>query len=201
MSALLALPGVQIAESLEKGAKLGPEQLRKLAASRAAALTWGNDPQNARDLARAYHGLIRWVSLDNRKSIATATMDASVSELRARPVNATAWWRLGAIETLATGGRTTPRSALYLWRSVEVQPHAMTLLPRRLHGILLNWPRFAAADQRELHPQFLATWRGHRRPMLKLAANARYRAIIRRALADDPEVAAEFEKALVKKKR
>jgi hypothetical protein len=199
ISAFKALDGDRIANAMKKGAPEESEDLRKLAVSRADALVWGANPAYAGDLAVAYQVLSRQVSAGTRKSVRTAAHDASEAELRAGPLNAYAWWRLGVLRAALDGG-TTARSASYQWRSVRVQPNAMTLMPARLSAISDNWFRFEVAQRREVRPQFAAAWERDSKAVLRLAKNSRRRAVIRGALAIYPAISGAFEEALAIKR-
>lgn len=195
ISAFKALDGDRIANAVGSGEQLESDALRKLAVSRADALVWGENPVYARDLARAYHRLSRNAAPETRKSVRAAAHDASERELRARPLNAVAWWRLGVMRAELDGG-TTARSASYLWQSVNVQPNAMNLIPLRLRAISDNWFRFDAVQRRDVRPQFAAAWRRDPKSVIRIAENPRRQAVIQAALATEPRLLGAFEEAL-----
>lgn len=200
LSAVSALPATRDVKILSLGVQQGPEELRKIAASRARALEWGGNPAYARELSSAYHSMIRWVAPENRRSLIAATGDATVAELRMRPLNATAWWRLSVTEA-ARRGKPTRQSARYVARSVDVQPNAMTLMPIRLENIILNWWLFDTGERPGMRAQFFKTWSSQPGRVVKLAKNEAYSGIIRGALAIDPLAAGTLEDALAKNKR
>jgi len=200
LSALSALPASREADNLSKGIEQGPEELRKLAGSRAEALNWGGNPQYARELSSAYYSMIRWVAPENRRSLIAATRNATVAELQVRPLNALAWWRLVVLDDYRTG-TASRQSARYLARSVEDQPNAMTLMPHRLGSIIYNWWLFDTGERQKISAQFLKTWRRDPGSVVKLAENKAISGIVRGALATDPLVAGAFEDALQRKMR
>jgi hypothetical protein len=192
-----ALDGVRIASAMSKGTPQEPEDLRRLALSRAEALVWGADPVYARELSRSYHALLDFSGPDGRQSVVSAIRDASAAELTMRPLNAVAWWRL-AVVTAAGEGMPQTDGATFLWHSVQVQPNAMSLIPLRLRTIIDHWGRFDAEQRPDVQPQFSAAWRRDPSSVMRLAENARRRAIIRAGLATEPWLLGAFEKALAK---
>lgn len=192
-----ALDGVQTANALVAGKYLLSEDLRKLAVSRAAALAWGENPVYTRDLARAYHRLSRRAPPGTRKSLQGAAHDISAREVRARPMNAVAWWRLGVMRA-AIAGRPQAQSAAYLHRSILMQRNAMTLMPLRLRAVSDHWRQFDPAQRRDVRPQFAAAWRRDPKSVIRIAQNPHRRAVIRAALATDPRLLGAFEAALGK---
>lgn len=195
LSALKAQDGVRTATALASGGQPESDDLRKLAVSRADALVWGENPAYARELAHTYHRLSRYAAPEARKSVRLAAHDASERELRARPLNAIAWWRLGVMRA-ALDDAATSRSASYLWQSVHVQRNAMNLIPLRLRAISDNWFRFDTAQRRDVRPQFAAAWRLDPEAVIRIAENPRRGAVIRAALATEPRLLGGFEKAL-----
>lgn len=195
VSAFKALGGVPIASQLLKGKNQTPEDLRKLALSRVDAVVWGADPAHLRELAWAYHHQVRVAPPESRTRLLNATRDTLAMELKARPLNAIAWWRLGVVRA-AIDGKPGTKSATYVWQSVRVQPNAMGLMPARLRAIAANWFRFTPAQRRDVRPQFTALWKKNPKAMIRLARNDGLRGTIRGALAIDPRALGEFEDAL-----
>ena len=197
VAAFKALDGVRIANAVAQGKPQEPEDLRRLAVSRAQSLVWGSNPAYANELAVAYRLLSREVPPETRKSLWEAAYTASETELRAQPLNAYAWWRLGVMRS-ALDGATTARSASFQWHSVRVQPHAMNLVPLRLRAISDNWFQFDAGQRRDVRPQFAIAWRQDPKAVIRIAANPRRQAVIRAGLAIDPRLLGAFESALSK---
>lgn len=199
VSALSVLPMTHSAKSLSKGIGLGADDLRDLAAGRATALEWTRDAKLARELARSYQAMMRWVSPTNLTSLIAAAREATIAELSMRPLNGPAWWRLSVME-MARAGAPSPTSAKYLSRSVELQPNALVLMPSRLDTIILHWALFSPAMRPQIRDQFAATWRSHPDKVVRLAQKTGYVSIIRGVLAQDPFAAGTFEQALIKSK-
>ena len=197
VAAYKALDGARIAGMVGKGVPQEPEDLRRLAVSRAEALAWGANPAYANDLAVAYHILSRKVAPQTRSSLLSSAHDASAAEIRMRPLNTRAWWRLG-VTRAALDGRTTANSATYQWYSVRTQPHAMNLVPLRLRAISDNWFRFTPAQRRDVRPQFALAWRQDSKAVIRIAVSPRRQAVIRAGLATSPALLGAFEEALLK---
>lgn len=197
VAALKALDGVRIANAMSKGTQQEPEDLRRLAVSRAQALVWGADPVYARELSRTYNALADIPGSENRTLALKAAREASLAELTMRPLNAVAWWRLALMSASIEEGPKA-RVPTYLWHSVQVQPNAMALVPIRLWTIIDHWGSFDATQRRDIRPQFAAAWRRDSRSVMRLAENPRRRAIIRAGLATEPALLGAFEGALAK---
>lgn len=197
LAAFAALDGDAIAHAVSTGKPQGADDLRRLAVSRAAALTWGENAAYANELAVAYRLLGRVAAPETRKGLRNAAYDLSVAEIRARPLNAYAWWRLGVLRAAIDGG-STARSAAFQVQSVRAQPHAMKLIPLRLRAICDNWLRLDAAQRRDMRPQFVLAWNRDRKSVLRIAENPWRRAVIAAALATAPETLQAFETALKK---
>jgi len=199
LSAFRTLDGVRAAADLSKGERPQPEDLRKLVRSRAGALIRGANAVYARELSRAYHALSFSGTTETRRSAVKAAFSASAKELRMRPLNASAWWRL-AVMRARIDGRASPKGAGFLWQSVNVQPHAMTLVPIRLRAITDHWFQFTAAQREAMRDQFALAWQMDRQAVLRLAEVSRRRAVIRAGLATRPSLLAAFEAVLAPEK-
>jgi len=195
----LALNGDAIANELATGEMPAAADLRKLVVNRTDVLNRDRDPRYARDLSRAYHNLIEKVEWANQGSIVQAVRDASLTELTMRPLNAVAWWRLGVMEN-NRAGRPTRKSAMYLWRSLQVQANAPGMTTTRLRSILDNWLQFDAAERRVLGDHVADIWREHRhrRDLLKIVERSRRQATMRAALLNHFDMLGQFEAELVK---
>ena len=198
VSAFKALDGVAVAKTLGDRDRQDPEELRKLVEVSADALAWGRDPLYARNLSRSYLALAGHADPAARSALLTATLDASVAELKERPLNARAWWRI-AIMREAIDRRPSAQSALYLWHSVRVQPNALSLMSLRLRAITDNWFRFSPQQRRDVIPQFAMVWKRDRKAVLGLAQNLRRRGVISAALAFDADLLRAFEESLEEK--
>lgn len=195
VSAFKALAGAPIASQLLKGKRQEPEDLGKLALSRENAVIWGENPAYLRELAWAYHDQVRGASPESRKRLLKVTRDTLLRELKSRPLDAVAWWRLGVVSA-AIDGKPGAQSAIYVWRSVRVQPNAMGLMPVRLRAIAAHWWRFTPEQRRDVRPQFTVLWKKNPKAVIRIARNARLRGVIRGAMAIDPRALGEFEDAL-----
>lgn len=196
-AAFAALNGAWVVERLIAREKPSDDDIRKLALSRDNALRWSNDPEYARHLALAYQVMAKRASVDQRKSLTQASFEATRRELAMRPMNGVAWWRLGKSGYNLTGG-PTPKTAAYHWRSVQMAPNIMVMMPTRLNSIVLNWFYFGLEAREGVRYQFGATWRWNRPSVLKIAENRLHRAIIRAVMAADPALLEEYEARLAK---
>lgn len=196
-AAFAALNGAWIADRLVADVKPSDDDIRKLALSRNNAQLWSNDPEYARHLALAYQEMAKRASPDQRKSLVQASHDATFRELTMRPMNGIAWWRLGKASYNLAGGPSR-KTASYQWRSVQMAPNIMIMMPVRLNSILLNWFYFEPEARKGMQDQFAAAWRWNRPSVLKIAENRLHRSVIRAVMAADPALLQEYEARLAR---
>lgn len=199
VAAFKAFDSDPAAAEINRGERPDTDRLRRLVVNRTSLLGWNADPRLARQLAGAYHQLASTKDIANRPAILLAARDASIAELALRPLNATAWWRLGHIENVR-GGFPSRKTADYLVRSLRVQPNAFDLTIKRLNDILGHWGYLDPGHRRDVGVQIAAIWqlRRFRERFQELASPPFYRGVIRATLLDKPEILEDFDREMAR---
>jgi hypothetical protein len=200
IGAWLGLPAAPTIQALQERRPVSPEAAADALAAQKRSIPWDPAASRMTDLAYLEEALaLRMPDGDPRRAELFAAAEKDVIDgLRLNPADGIGWLRLARLRVQ----RAAPlrEVAVALMQSLDMAPNFDLLWLNRAQLLLVYWPVLTPEELLAMHRQLRTIWtatpRPHQQlkmPLLVLGSLTGGLRQIEAALADDPQLLAEFE--------